>query len=118
MVITKLQFLSRFTDQETAGILAASDSNPALRVYLFRLQMAQEVDLQNESTIVGVQLLEYAGLIGTSRAAQIICLGIVRILAPFNESYPETYEIYNKDSNNTITLESGATFAQPYWELI
>lgn len=70
--LSRLEFLSRFTGAEKAAILAAGDASPALRVYLFDLQMATEVRLDSLATIGGVQALEAAGLIAPGRSQEIL----------------------------------------------
>lgn len=70
--MTRLRFIERFTAAETKGILAAAKVNADLELYLWKMQQAQEVNLLDPSTIVGVQTLEAAGLLASGRAAQIL----------------------------------------------
>lgn len=71
-VVSRLQFLDRFTDAELAGILAAAAASPAIQVWTKKLELAGEVDLDSPRTIAGVNALETAGLIGAGRGAAIL----------------------------------------------
>ena len=116
MIITKLEFLNRFTLTETATILAASDASPAIRVYLFKLQLAETLDLCNAETMAGVHALEQSGLICAGRALEILKVRKVKILPPFNEAYPDIYDVKSVD-NGTYHLDIG-DFATEYVELV
>lgn len=70
--MTRLAFINRFTPAETKNIIAASKVNADLELYLWKMQQAQDVNLLDSDTIVGVDTLEYAGLIAPGRAAQIL----------------------------------------------
>ena len=70
--LTRLQFLSRFTEAEMTAILAAADQSPALKAALLRWQAAEGIVLTDPETIAGVQALEIAGLIGEGRAAEVL----------------------------------------------
>lgn len=70
--ITRLQFLLRFTDAEMQAIVAAAETNAALKAALLKWQTAEGIALTDPTTIAGVQALEIAGLIGEGRAAQIL----------------------------------------------
>lgn len=72
MTITKTKFLNRFTAQEKAAILAAGDSSMSMRVYLFDLNNADEVDITHAEVIAGVQAMEAAGLLASGRSVQIL----------------------------------------------
>lgn len=72
--ITRLQFLSRFTDAEMQAVIAASDQSPALRAALLKWQTAEGIALTDPQTVAGVQALEIAGLIAEGRAEQILNL--------------------------------------------
>jgi len=71
-ILTRLEFMNRFTNAELAEILTASDANPALRVYVKKLDAAQNVDTNDPETIAGAQTLEAVGLISTGRAAEVL----------------------------------------------
>jgi hypothetical protein len=72
--ITRLQFLLRFTEAEMQAILAAAETNPALKAALLKWQTAEGITLTNPVTQAGVQALEIAGLIAPGRAAQILAV--------------------------------------------
>lgn len=73
-VITKLEFLGRFTADERVGIRSAAATNPSIADYLDLLNAAQDVMLTDARTDAGVQMLETAGLLAAGRAAQILAL--------------------------------------------
>lgn len=70
--LTRFEFLNRFTDAEFAGILEAAKVSPMINVVLYKLQLAEEVLLDNPVTIAGVKGLRDAGLLTPERAAQIL----------------------------------------------
>ena len=70
--LTKFEFLSLFTYVELATIIEASKVNPLVAAVLFKLQMAEEVLLDNMSTIAGINGLRDGGLLTPERAAQIL----------------------------------------------
>lgn len=70
--LTRLQFLSRFTDEEIQSIVAAADTSPALKAALITWQTAEGIVLTDPSTVAGVQALEIAGLIAPGRAEAIL----------------------------------------------
>jgi hypothetical protein len=72
--ITRLQFLLRFTEAEMQAIVAAAETNPALKAALLKWQAADGITLTDPVTQAGVQALEIAGLIAPGRAAQILAV--------------------------------------------
>lgn len=72
VVITKLQFVNRFTDAEMGAILTAAKSDVRVEGFVFRLGTVTDVQLTDPLTITGVQALEAFGLIGVGRAAVIL----------------------------------------------
>lgn len=70
--ITRLQFLSRFTDAEMQAVIAASDQSPALRAALLKWQTADGIVLTDAATVAGVEALEIAGLLTAGRAAEVL----------------------------------------------
>jgi len=70
--ISKLEFMTRFTDAELAGIFTAAKTDVAMEVWVEKLKAATEVHLDNPTTIAGVKALETAGLIAAGRAAEIL----------------------------------------------
>jgi hypothetical protein len=70
--LTRLQFLSRFTDEEMQSIVAAADTSPALKAMLLKWQTAEGIVLTDPATVAGVQAMEIAGLIAPGRAEAIL----------------------------------------------
>jgi hypothetical protein len=71
-LLTKLQYMSRFTDAELAAIYTAAKASVQVEVWLDKFKLAQEIDLTDPQTIAGVQALEAAGLLAAGRAAEIL----------------------------------------------
>lgn len=71
-VITKLQYLRRFTSEERIAIRAAAAQNPTLFDYLELLDMAQDVTLDDPDTVYAVHMLEEVGLIAPGRAVEVL----------------------------------------------
>ncbi len=71
-IITKLNFLNRFTDEELAAILDAAKSSSLIAVWIKKLDLAENVDLTHEQITNGVNGLELMGLISSGRAAEIL----------------------------------------------
>ena len=74
--ITRLAFMTRFTDTEAVTIdLASIGATPqaaAMRRYQTKINAATYVDLDLAETRNGVQLLEAAGVLAAGRAAIIL----------------------------------------------
>lgn len=70
--ITKLEYLRRFTTDERVAIRAAAVANPVLDDYLKLMELAQEINLDDQDTVAAVQMLEQSGLIATGRAAEVL----------------------------------------------
>jgi hypothetical protein len=68
----KIDFLRLFKVVETVAILEAVKTVPAVAVYQYRLDNADRISLQDQDVQNGVPMLEFAGLIGPGRAAQIL----------------------------------------------
>lgn len=71
-LITKLEYLRRFTTAERVAIRAAADANPVLDDYLKLMELAQEINLDDPDTVSAAQMLEQSGLIATGRAAEVL----------------------------------------------
>ena len=69
-VITKLQFLSRFTMQERLAIRASTD--PVVQDIMNLLNLATEVNVTDQQTMMGVGYLAMVGLIDNLRVAEIL----------------------------------------------
>ena len=72
--ITRLQFLSRFTDAEMQAVIAASDQSTALRSALMKWQTAEGIVLTDAATVAGVEALEIAGLLAAGRSAEVLAI--------------------------------------------
>lgn len=74
--ITKLAFMTRFTDAEAITIDLASQGATVeaatMRRYQAKVNAAEWIDLDREDTRTGVQALEAVGLIGPGRALEIL----------------------------------------------
>ena len=73
-ILTKYQFLSRFTSAERLAIINASKQSPEVELFWEMFKIAEEIDLTNAETIAGVRMLEPAGLIVAGRAAEILSI--------------------------------------------
>ena len=71
-IVTKLEYLRRFTGEERVTIRTVAKSNAVLEDYLALLELAEEVNLDDADTVGAVSMLEGAGLIATGRAAEIL----------------------------------------------
>lgn len=71
-LIRPLAFLERFTSAERTTIRAAAGSDDALADWLDMLRAAQEIDLESQRTIAGLQALVDAGLISAARKDEIL----------------------------------------------
>lgn len=70
--LSKLVYMSRFTDAELAAIYTAAKTVVAIEVWLDKFKVADDVDLDDARTIAGLAALEDAGLLATGRAAEIL----------------------------------------------
>ena len=71
-ILTKLEYLRRFTQEERIVIRQAATQSPVLDDYLSLLELAEEVSLGDADTVAAVRLLEAAGLIAAGRVAEIL----------------------------------------------
>ncbi len=130
-MLTKLEFINRFSLAEITMIFTASEQSPALKAFLFKLQIAESVDTSAQDTIFGVNYLETAGLLAQGRAAEILgqagiaspIAGRYRVLAPFNDTFPLDYAVIDvvtgADGSTTYILEGDAGGFDPaYLELV
>lgn len=70
--LTHTQFVGLFTDAELQGILAAAQASPAMGAWWKKFELANGVDLNDRGAQGGLQALEFSGLIGEGRAAEIL----------------------------------------------
>lgn len=71
-IVTKLEYLRRFTTEERVAIRAAASVNPVLDDYLRLMELAQEINLDDADTVAAANMLEQAGLIAQGRAAEVL----------------------------------------------
>jgi hypothetical protein len=74
--LTKLEYLSRFTDAEAVAIdlgsIGATEHAASLRRMAQLVNAAEYVDLDDPRTVAGVQALEVMGYLAAGRAAEIL----------------------------------------------
>ncbi len=71
-VITKLAFMNRFTMEELAAIYTAAKTEVMVEVFLDKLKIAEEVNLDDPQTIVGLQALAASGLLTEARVQEVL----------------------------------------------
>ena len=71
-VITKLDYMNRFHDEELAALYSAAKTVVQIEVWLEKFKVSDEIDLSDPRTGAGLHALESAGLIGPGRANEIL----------------------------------------------
>ena len=71
-VMTKLEYLRRFSQDERIAIRTVAASNPVLADYMALLELATEIDTDDPDTQAAVMMLEGAGLIAAGRGVEIL----------------------------------------------
>lgn len=71
-LISKLDYMNRFTDAELVAIYTAAKTNVNVEIWLEKFKLAAEINLDDIRTASGLQALETLGLITTGRAAEIL----------------------------------------------
>ena len=71
-VISKLQYMNKFHDDELAGIFGTAKVSLAVEIWLEKFHLAEFINLDDPTLLYGLQALEAAGLIGSGRAVEII----------------------------------------------
>ena len=71
-ILTKLQFMDRFTMDELTAVYTAAKTVIMVEVALDKWKMAEFIDVRDPNTIAGVNGLAAAGLITAERAAVIL----------------------------------------------
>jgi hypothetical protein len=69
---TSLEFLDKFTQAEQLGVVEASMTNAAVKLWYDRLLAASFVDLEDSRIPDGLNALVAAGLLEASRVAEIM----------------------------------------------
>lgn len=73
-IITKLQFLQRFTQEERIAIREAAKTNPYVEDFLELLNAASEVNVEYQPTIDAIDALIGLGLIAAASKPDILAL--------------------------------------------
>jgi hypothetical protein len=71
-IITKIAMLTRFTDAEYVGILAAAKTDVEIEGWLGRFNAANTINLEDSRTIAGTDLLVAKGLLTQNRQLDIL----------------------------------------------
>ncbi len=75
-IITKLQFLERFTQAERIAIRDAAKTNPYVEDFLDLLNAATEVNVEYQQTIDAINALIGLGLISSDSKTKILSSGV------------------------------------------
>lgn len=73
-VISKLEYMNRFTDAELIGIYTAAKTNVAVEVWLEKFKQAQNINLDDPQIRAGLDALVGGGLLAPDRPASILAL--------------------------------------------
>ena len=71
-ILTPLEFLNRFTNDEVKTIMALAKTDPDVELWWLKYNKAQDLDLNDPQTIEGVNMLETATILAPGRAAEIL----------------------------------------------
>lgn len=71
-IITKLAMISRFTNAEYVGVVAATKTDAAVQAWYDTFQAASKVDLKDQRCIDGVNFLVSKNLLTADRANLIL----------------------------------------------
>ena len=71
-ILTKLEFVNRFTDVEFKSIISLSKTNEDIEFWYLKFNLATYIDVIDPLTIFGVQNLELIGILNTGRANEIL----------------------------------------------
>ena len=71
-VITRIAFMSLFTDAELEAIYTASKQSIKIEIYLDKVKAAEDVTLTDPRTVAGVESMAAAGLIDAGRVSEIL----------------------------------------------
>ena len=111
MILTKLEYLRRFTSQERVTIRQASKTEPVLEDYLAMLELAEAIDTEDADTVAAVQMLEMVGLIAAGRAAEILSTAQVQPSPP-SAPFVQTHTVQDLgpamvEADGTVRLTDG-----------
>lgn len=71
-IVTRLAVVNRFTDAEYIAILTAAKTDVAVQAWKERLDLATQIDLDNERTRAGAALLVSKSLLTQARADALL----------------------------------------------
>jgi len=71
-IITKAAFRFRLTDAEYTSILEAADTDYAVKAWVETFNMVSQVNLSDERTVAGLNVLVSKGLLTQERATEIL----------------------------------------------
>jgi len=71
-ILSRQEFMERFTAAELAGVIAAVPATPAIAVFLKRLELFDNIDLDSDPIRLGVQAVRTASIITVARALQVL----------------------------------------------
>lgn len=71
-LISKLDYMNRFTDAELVSIYTAARTNVNVEIWLEKFKLSTQINLDDPKTLIGLQSLETLGLIATGRPAEIL----------------------------------------------
>ncbi len=71
-LLTKLEYMDRFSDPELEAIYTAAKASVAVEVWLEKFKQATDINLDDERTIAGLNKLKDAGILSAQRVAEIL----------------------------------------------
>lgn len=71
-LLTKLEYMERFTDEELGTIFTVAKQSVAVEVWLEKFKLASEINLDDPRILGGLLALESVGILATGRAQEII----------------------------------------------
>jgi len=71
-IITKIAMITRFTDIEYTGILAAAKTDVEVQGWLDRFYAANQINLADSRTVSGINMMVTKGLLTQTRANEIL----------------------------------------------
>lgn len=70
--ITRLQFMDRFAHDELTAIYNAAKADPSVEVFVDKLRIAEEIDLDNLQLKAGLEALVAANLLEADRVVELL----------------------------------------------
>lgn len=72
MILTHLEYLRRFSMSERLAIRIAAKTNIILEDYLHLMELAQEIDTDDDDTILALMTLQSLGFVTAERRVEIL----------------------------------------------